>query len=87
MKLQSFATKQPVPPPLPDGRLVCVKAWFIARAEGVAVYSGLIQVFVRASKLREWCEASAGTILAHNDYCCLYAYGSNAILLNYLEDL
>ena len=49
----------PVPPPIPVERGVWVNLWETARAAGVAVLSGVIQVSVRARKLRDLREAWA----------------------------
>ena len=47
----------PVPLPWPDGREVCEKEKEDERAAGVAVFSGVIQVSVRARNCRDRREA------------------------------
>ena len=43
----------PVPPPCPDVREMWENAWLVESAAGVALFSGLIQVSVRARMSRD----------------------------------
>ena len=56
--------KRPVPPPAPVERGVWVKECETERAAGVAVFSGVIQVSVRARNCRHlrvaWLEMNSG---------------------------
>uniref|UniRef100_A0A0E9W6X6 Uncharacterized protein n=1 Tax=Anguilla anguilla TaxID=7936 RepID=A0A0E9W6X6_ANGAN len=54
---QEGEIRRPVPPPRPDGRGVWENEKKEERAAGVAVFSGVIHVSVRARKSRESREA------------------------------
>ena len=55
--VQEGEINKPVPPPRLDGREVCEKEKEDERAAGVVVFSGVIQVSVKAGNCRDRIEA------------------------------
>ena len=55
--VQEGEISKPVPPPRPDGQEVCEKGKEDERAAGVAVFSGVIQVWVSARNCSDRREA------------------------------